>query len=440
MEFSTSILIKIVVKYMMELLLFLLGVFGGVFAGLVPGVGVFTTLVLLYPLLMDLTIHQLLILYIPLASISQFIGSVPALYFKIPGEATSFIATEYGHNLFIKGHYDLIPLTAIGSFVATMLSAIVIFSLPYLYENLFYQFLSTKFIFFLILLTGACLIGTSKNSWLLSTVMIIMGLILGNVGFNISTGKFFGTFGNEWLSYGIPIFPVIIAIYVIPAIVNLNSSSINNKTIDNAYYKSIFNVKKYIGKMINGSFIGMITGFVPIIGKIVGVSASRSVYKNSDKDSVVAAESSNNSSIFTAMIPLFLFGIPITLGEVLIYNVAETNYNLQTEFKNILQGSLLPTLIVLSGLVGIILSWPLARYCTFVFRLPIKVMKFILLLIVLTSLLYIGIVNNMAWYYLLILLALLPVGHILRNNDVIPLIFSFIFAKMSMTIIERIMI
>ena len=108
----------------MEMLsLFVLGCIVGLFAGLIPGVGVFTALILLYPLLIDLSIQELLVLYIPIASISQFIGSVPALFFKIPGEATSFIATEYGHKLFHNGHHDLIPLTAIGSFIATILSA-----------------------------------------------------------------------------------------------------------------------------------------------------------------------------------------------------------------------------------------------------------------------------------------------------------------------------
>ncbi len=424
----------------MEIVLFALGVVAGVFAGLVPGIGIFTTLLLLYPLLIELTLVQLLMLYIPLASVSQFIGSVPALYFKIPGEATSFIATEYGHELFAKGHHDLIPLTAIGSFVATILSAIVIFLLPYLYENIFYNLLSTKFVFFLILLTGACLISTSKNNWLMSIGMILLGLILGNVGFNPSTGKFFGTFDNDWLSYGIPLFPFIIAIYVLPNILNLNASKINNKTIDNAYLRSIGNIRKYLQKMINGSLIGMVSGFVPIIGKIVGVSASRALYKSSDKSSVIAAESSNNSSIFTAMIPLFLFGVPITLGEILIYNIAETNYDLQTEFKNILDTSLLPLVIVASGLVGLICSWPLARYCTYIFKMPIAVLKTLLLLLVFASLVYIGSLNHMSWYYILVLLVFIPLGHLLRNNDVIPLIFSFIFANISMTIFERIII
>lgn len=425
---------------MIELMIFALGVFGGVFAGLVPGVGVFTTLILLYPLLIELTLVKLLILYIPLASISQFVGSVPALYFKIPGESTSFIATEYGHKLFLKGHNDLIPLTAIGSFVATILSALVIFSLPYLYESIFYHVLSTKFIFSLILLTGVCLVATSKNNWLLSSAMIVLGLILGNIGFNASTGKFFGTFGNDWLSYGVPLFPFIVALYVLPNILTLDTSAATGKTIDNAYVKSFGNLKKYFSKMISGSFIGMIAGFVPIIGKIVGVSASRALHRASDKDSVIAAESSNNSSIFTAMIPLFLFGVPITLGEILIYNVAETNYDLQTEFKNIIGTWLLPMIILASGLIGLVLSWPLARYCTYIFKLPATVLKVVFLAVVLASLLYIGLVKHMTWYYILILLAFLPLGYLLRNNDVIPLIFSFIFAKISMTVFERIMI
>lgn len=425
----------------MELLLFLLGVFGGIFAGLIPGIGVFTVLVLLYPLLLDLTIIQLLILYIPIISISQYIGSVPALYFKIPGEATSFIATEYGHNLFKKGNYDLIPLTAIGSFVATVLSAVVILLLPMLYENMFYSVLKTNFVFAMILITGVCLISTAKNNWWVSILLIVFGLLLGNIGFNASTGKFFGTFGIEWLSYGIPIFPFVVAIYVIPNILKLNQSQITFDHIDNAYKQSAVSVKKYWTKMINGSIIGMLCGFVPIIGKIVGVSASRSLYSKNDKDSVVAAESSNNSSIFTAMIPLFLFGVPITLGEILIYNVAETNYyNLTHQFKDMLSTPTIPLIILASGLVGILLSWPLARYCALVFKLPIKHLKSILLSVVIASLVYLAMTKSMLWYYAIIVLLFTPIGYWLRNRDVIPLIFAFIFAKLSMTIFERIMI
>ena len=80
----------------MEVTLFLSGILLGVFAGLMPGIGVFTTLILIYPLLLDLTISQLLILYIPLLSISQYLGSVP--HPMIQKKITRLIFYVINHN------------------------------------------------------------------------------------------------------------------------------------------------------------------------------------------------------------------------------------------------------------------------------------------------------------------------------------------------------
>ena len=48
--------------------------------------------------------------------------------------------------------------------------------------------------------------------------------------------------------------------------------------------------------------------------------------------------------------------------------------------------------------------------------------------------------NGMLAYYLIVLVLLMPLGYALKKVDVIPLIFAFIFAKFSMTIIERVLI
>ena len=56
------------------------------------------------------------------------------------------------------------------------------------------------------------------------------------------------------------------------------------------------------------------------------------------------------------------------------------------------------------------------------------------------SLVYLALTKSMLWYYAIIVLLFTPIGYWLRNRDVIPLIFAFIFAKLSMTIFERIMI
>ena len=77
------------------------------------------------------------------------------------------------------------------------------------------------------------------------------------------------------------------------------------------------------------------------------------------------------------------------------------NFNLAETFRELLTGSLLPITILASGTVGLILSWPLARYCTYIFKLPTNVLKIILLIIVLGSLINLGMSYNMLIYYLI---------------------------------------
>ena len=74
---------------MIDLSSILLGCGLGLFAGLVPGLGPFTTLLLAFPLLLDLSIIQLLIVYSALITVSIYVGSVPATLYGIPGDSAS---------------------------------------------------------------------------------------------------------------------------------------------------------------------------------------------------------------------------------------------------------------------------------------------------------------------------------------------------------------
>jgi TctA family transporter len=64
----------------------LLGVLAGSVSGLIPGVGNFVLMLLLYPFLGSLSINELIIFYSSMATISQYIGSIPATLYGIPGE------------------------------------------------------------------------------------------------------------------------------------------------------------------------------------------------------------------------------------------------------------------------------------------------------------------------------------------------------------------
>ena len=100
----------------------LLGVLAGTIAGIVPGIGVFATLLILYPWLTSLNIIDTFVFYLALTSTTQYIGSVSATILGVPGEASSLPAIYEGHTLFKKGRgATAISGAALGSLVGGFL-------------------------------------------------------------------------------------------------------------------------------------------------------------------------------------------------------------------------------------------------------------------------------------------------------------------------------
>ena len=116
----------------MEILL--LGVALGVLAGLIPGVGVFTTLLLFLPLVYDLSVPDLFVFYIALVSTTQYIGSVSATILAIPGESSSLPAVYEGHAMFRDGRG---ALAISGAAMGSLLGAFVVLGLVYLVSPMF---------------------------------------------------------------------------------------------------------------------------------------------------------------------------------------------------------------------------------------------------------------------------------------------------------------
>lgn len=426
---------------MMTSVLFVCGILTGVLAGLVPGVGVFTTLVLLYPFLYTLSLNEIFILYVPMIVISQFVGSIPALFFKIPGESTSLIATEYGHKLFMNGEHDLVALTALGSFVATVLSAFLFITVAATDMSWVTNTFKSSLLLIMILISFIMITITSKNKLVISLILLSLGVLIGNIGYNVGTGETLFTFGTSWLYLGVPLLSFMSGIYIVPQILSMGQTEVSPTKLSKAYTNIWPQFKHNFGTMINGSLLGYVCGFIPIIGKIVGVNLARFFYVKSDRRSVIAAESSNNASIFSALIPLFVFGVPITLGEILIVNIAETTvFDLQASFFTILQSGTLPLLILLSGVFGLLIAWPLATSMTVFYKLPNLVLKILLVVTVMASIMYVGVLNGTFWYNLITFFIFLPLGWTMRRLDLLPILFGFIFAKMCVTMITRLII
>ena len=107
-----------------------LGVVAGTIAGLIPGVGIFATLLLLYPFILDLSFTDAFVFYLALVSTTQYVGSVTATVFGMPGEASSLPAVYEGNALFKQGKGSLaISGAAIGSVLGGLLTLALVISL-----------------------------------------------------------------------------------------------------------------------------------------------------------------------------------------------------------------------------------------------------------------------------------------------------------------------
>ena len=106
----------------------------------------------------------------------------------------------------------------------------------------------------------------------------------------------------------------------------------------------------HIGSSIRGSLIGSFIGFVPHVGTSVGTNLSyaferylgkrKGTYRDDgDVKSLISAETSNNATNMTGLMPLLLIGIPISGSETLLLSLIEINtyiinYTTTIESKN----------------------------------------------------------------------------------------------------------
>ena len=112
----------------------LFGIICGTFAGLVPGVGVFVTLAITYPFIILFEMYEIILFYVALASTTQYIGSVPAILFGVPGESSSLPAVKEGAILQKQGLGNYaISSSAIGSLVGSIL--VILFSLIHFFNH-----------------------------------------------------------------------------------------------------------------------------------------------------------------------------------------------------------------------------------------------------------------------------------------------------------------
>jgi len=158
-------------------------------------------------------------------------------------------------------------------------------------------------------------------------------------------------------------------------------------------------------------------------------SKKRGIYdENGDIKSLVSAETANNAAGLTQLTPLLLIGIPITTSEAIVLNIIENNMevvNWKTTVESGMFGTLAIYFVVMNALC-LLAAWPFAKHLHVLFKVNQKVLYTCTFVLLMCLVFYMGTIVQQQMYYMIVTIALLPLGYLLRRWDTLILIFAFV--------------
>jgi putative tricarboxylic transport membrane protein len=405
----------------------LVGVGLGLISGLIPGVGNFVLMLLIWPFLSVFGIVELLIMYASMAAISQYIGSIPAIVYGIPGESSSYPAVAESRNL---TSVSQVSQAISGSAFGSVVGSLTVVGLCYAfveYTDLIKYFYSTKILVSLLLLVTLVMIFTVNNRWWVNFMLILSGIGLGMIGYNSYLNINFATFGNMHLYAGLPMPVVLICLFAIPQMLHHWDTEIT-KSLNKTYELGrlyILNPVALLGSTVIGFFGGLIPGLTTVFSSTAAYNASMLFTKDPVKR-IVVSETANNAGAFSMLLPLLIFGVPLIGSEaILLFLMEQKGFNLvQFKFSDFLPELALG--LVLVNAVGFMMAWPLSKIVPSFYRFNIKIIISLLIIALFFVTLYTGYMNYSMAYYLVCFAILAPLGVLLRNVDTLPLVFAFI--------------
>lgn len=330
-----------------------LGTILGLLVGILPGLGGIAGLSVVLPFVFDMEPTHALSMMIGLLAPTTTSDTFPSVLMGIPGTSGSQATVVDGFPMAKRGEGARALGAAFtaslfgGVFGAIILTFAVFAARPIILAMGFGEQL-------LLIILALSMIGMlTGTSALKGLATCAIGLLVGSIGAAPATGEFRMTFGSIYLSDGIRIVIVGLAMFALPEIVDLlrRSTQISETgTLGHGWMQGFKDAFKHKWIVLRCATIGVIVGALPGLGgsvvdwiaygHIIQTTKDRENFGKGDIRGVLAPESANNAKEGGAMIPTLLFGIPgsgsyaILLGGFVLVGI-EPGITMMTEHLNL---------------------------------------------------------------------------------------------------------
>lgn len=401
-----------------------LGLFAGVFSGLVPAAGNLSTLLILMPVLSVMSADELLLFYIIMASVSQYITAIPSILLSFPGESSSIYTVKESAGFALPEKQKILRESSIYSFVFTICTVFLLYAVSDILVEYVANLFRSSIIFSILLIAFITTVLFSQQNRLVSFLLLCLGFTMSFVGYNF----FFGTnvtFGLNFLVGGFD--PVLITVLFVGISEIFKPALLTDNTQEKILTS---NRSSNIVNLLTSSVIGFIGGLIPGLTTVTSSSLYYSIGKliRIPKNKlIVGIENANNIGAISQILPLLFFGIPILASEALLLALMNSkgftifSFDMSNFFKSA------ATFFIITNLTALAI-------CLLFTKLPVQnisvdLLKRITLALMLTSLGAYILLDNVITNVLQLLL-LVPLAYILRQVNSIPLVLGFLLAPL----------